>query len=217
MHNLSFSSLTLKYISALALIGFLSVISFFNMNQLIYNEQKAAELINLNGRQRMLSQKMALYSLELIQETDGNKRIWLRKQLSDATKSMENAQTRLNGEEFSGFVQASLEDKEKIDTYIKNGNEVVALSEPAFSDEMKKKVREMIEKSNEVLLSIDNTVNQQQKESEARIAKMLYLQGISMSVIFFVLLIEAIFLFRPMIKTIRSETDQLVELNQTLE
>ena len=217
MHNLSFSSLTLKYISALALIGFLSVISFFNMNQLIYNEQKAAELINLNGRQRMLSQKMALYSLELIQETDGNKRIWLRKQLSDATISMENAQTRLNGEEFSGFVQASLEDKEKIDTYIKNGNEVVALSEPAFSDEMKKKVREMIEKSNEVLLSIDNTVNQQQKESEARIAKMLYLQGISMSLTFFVLLIEAIFLFRPMIKTIRSETDQLVELNQTLE
>ena len=122
------------------------------MNQLIYNEQKAAELINLNCRQRMLSQKMALYSLELIQETDGNKRIWLRKQLSDATKSMENAQTRLNGEEFSGFVQASLEDKEKIDTYIKNGNEVVVLSEPAFSDEMKKKVREMIEKSNEVLL-----------------------------------------------------------------
>ena len=34
MHNLSFSSLTLKYISALALIGFLSVISFLNMRKL---------------------------------------------------------------------------------------------------------------------------------------------------------------------------------------
>ena len=33
MHNLSFSSLTLKYISALALIGFLSVISFFRKLQ----------------------------------------------------------------------------------------------------------------------------------------------------------------------------------------
>ena len=213
MHKLSFSSLTLRYVVALTLIAILSFISYLNMNQLIQSEQKTAELINLSGRQRMLTQKMALYSVGLSHEADSQRRIWLRSQLTATTTEIETAQLRLS-ERGHGLPS---EVGDKISTYITTGYEFAALPDAGFPEEAENKAKWMEQTAGELLRLIDNVVNQQQKESEDRIKRLLYLQGIGVGATFLVLLLEALFLFRPMISTIRRETEQLVGLNQTLD
>lgn len=217
MHNISFSSLTLRYVVALTLIAMLSFISYLNMNQMIQNEQKTAALINISGRQRMLTQKMALYSVELAHEPDSDRRIWLRSQLAGTTTEIEMAHLRLSKGELGSSFQVPADVSEKIGAYIAGGYELAALPDTGFPEEAMKRAKWMDQTASELLHLVDKVVNQQQKKSEDRINRLLYLQGIGVVATFLVLLLEALFLFRPMIQTIRRETEKLVELNRTLE
>ena len=55
---------SLKYILALLLIAIFSISAYLNLMKLTKSQESDGEIINKSGRQRMLSQKIALYVIK---------------------------------------------------------------------------------------------------------------------------------------------------------
>ena len=66
-------SLKTTYIVAFIILAMWSLFAFFTMSSIIEEQKKYAKLINLSGKQRMLSQKTALISTHYILEKQSNK------------------------------------------------------------------------------------------------------------------------------------------------
>lgn len=60
MKNFSF---TKRYILALSIIAILSTLAYFNMNHLISSQYSSGNIINISGKQRMLSQQISLHAI----------------------------------------------------------------------------------------------------------------------------------------------------------
>ena len=62
-HRQEVFDFTLRYIFALSIIAILSLLAYFNLSYLIGRQAQFAKIINISGRQRMLSQQIALFSI----------------------------------------------------------------------------------------------------------------------------------------------------------
>jgi len=56
-------SFTKRYILALSIIALLSTLAYFNLDHLISSQYSSGKLINISGRQRMLSQQISLHAI----------------------------------------------------------------------------------------------------------------------------------------------------------
>ena len=56
-------SFTKRYILALGIIATLSTLAYFNLNHMIESQSDDGKMINMSGRQGMLSQKIALFAI----------------------------------------------------------------------------------------------------------------------------------------------------------
>lgn len=86
------SSLTkgvwLRSLTGLLLIAILSTTTFFILHSVLSINQSSGTIVNVSGRQRMLSQRGALFSLKLITTTDTEERKELRGKLKDVADLM---------------------------------------------------------------------------------------------------------------------------------
>lgn len=60
--------LTSGYVSALVLIGILATCSFLTLQRLIFQQVESSTVINVSGRQRMLSQRIPFHAIRLMRE-----------------------------------------------------------------------------------------------------------------------------------------------------
>jgi len=56
-------SFTRRYVTALSIIAFLSILAYYNLNHLISSQSNDGKIINLSSKQGMLSQQIALYAI----------------------------------------------------------------------------------------------------------------------------------------------------------
>ncbi len=89
------TTLTRQYQLAIGLVAVLSIISFLTLQQLIKTQLTAADVVNVSGRQRMLSEKIALTGLALIHAADDAERDSLRSELKVASKLMNDSANAL--------------------------------------------------------------------------------------------------------------------------
>ena len=89
------STLKRQYQVAIALIAVLSIISFAIIQQLIRTESTSAAVINQSGRQRMLSQKIALLSVQLVGSENPVRRDEIRAELKKATNLFQRSHRAL--------------------------------------------------------------------------------------------------------------------------
>lgn len=95
-----FRSLTLRYAIALVLVAALSTAAWFSLHLVIDAQQSSAALINVSGRQRMLSQRTALFTNRLV-TAPLKDRPAIRAQLNETVELMarsHSALTRGNAE-----------------------------------------------------------------------------------------------------------------------
>ena len=222
MSQVSVKSMTRNYILALSILAILSLLSFFLLRAIISTEQTSAAAINVSGRQRMLSQRIALYSLRLV-VADGDmfKRGPLRRDLRKAIAKMREAHKDLkSGDAKRGLPRPSdairtiyfgsdVDLDKQVHSYLNAANKLADAKDSQLTLDDKQLAIILKSSSNRLLVSLDDVVEQLQKESEFTIQRLQIIVFGFIALILMTLLAESLFIFRPLIKKISLETREL--------
>ena len=207
INNLNF---TKRYIFALSLIALFSISAFFNLKYLIDNQAQDAEIINISGRQRMLSQKIALLALsyknqpnesvknELLKNMDlmltSHNRL-LSHKLSDKLHYLYFGPSDLNGKVLRYI--------DSVKAYLLNGDI--------------KEFEYILKNSKKLLSYLDKAVYEYQIENERKTSSLkrneLFILVFTLLTLFF----EALFIFRPANKQMMQKTKELNEAKEYLD
>jgi len=106
MANESIRGITVRYLLVLAMLGVLAVVSYSILLQITNAQDADAAVINMSGRQRMLSQQIALLSTQLTNTRDTAGYEAVREELLDAIDLMVRSHEKLIGAELSTEVEA---------------------------------------------------------------------------------------------------------------
>ncbi len=221
MNKLSIRTITFKYVSALGLLAILALSSYFILQENIQSQEKSAAIINVSGRQRMLSQRIALKAHQLLSAQDSIRQNKLRSELVHAIDLMSTSHNSLiNGNAEIGLpgnpsktvksmlFSSLLSLDSKVKDYLKYANKIVESSNADVLTR-NKDVHYLSEKSNQILIGLDSLVKQYQLESELSIAWLQRLELLIAVSFLGVLLMLALFVFRPMTSRIKEEANEL--------
>ena len=197
MHKtLSLNSLTKKYSFALSLIAIFTILAYFNLSTILDAQKNDSEVINISGRQRMLSQKIALYAITHKEQ-----------ELEKALSLMESSHKKLLSLKMSKEMKQLHFSKpvllnDKVKEYIKNAKLVVL-------NNGKIGVDYILNNSKSLLKDLDQAVSLYQKEAEERTLHLKRNELYIVILTLITLLLEALFIFRPANRSIQKYTDAL--------
>lgn len=202
---------TRHYLIAIALLAILSSSAFYALKTALRTSESTAFIVNLSGNQRMLSQRIALYShlyyLNILDQKNYNEHTRIRELLNKASVEMRNANERLLSGEISPghkreqsyeiytlyFGQKHL--KTRIDDYLALTNKLIHAK---THKEAKKISDEIIASSAALVNDLNTAVLQYQKEGDANIEKIQTMVFTIWILTIITLLLEIIFIFQPM-------------------
>lgn len=205
---------TVRYVCALLLVAGLATIACLSVSKLVDTQNSAAAQVNVAGRQRMLSQRIALQAGLLVAST-GASREALRATMSADIEAMSAGQRGLLGGDASrnlpgdpapavaqlyrGGTQAA------VDRYVAAARLLVRPDgpDPAGVNALQAQA------VGPLLVSLDQIVQAYQRESEARIARIQRDEQILLALTLLTLAFEALVVFRPMSHRIERETRRL--------
>ena len=219
--NADKDALNLKraYILALALIFTVACFKYFFMAQLIQQQEDDASVINISGRQRMLSQRIALFSLENMQNKSDQARLSTASDLTDTVNEFERNHMalidgntslnipRLNNPEIQAVY---FDDPKQLDrrvkAYINNARQITLQNANSES------LRYILQEGPNALLNDLNTVVVlHEQAARKKTQETLKIQGVFLLLTTLVLLLEALLLFRPLVNRIREYVQELEE------
>lgn len=214
--------MTRNYILALLIVAVLSLMSFFLLRAIISTEQTSAAAINVSGRQRMLSQRIALYSLRLVvADGDMSKRGPLRRELRKAIAEMNKAHKGLTrGDAKLGLPRPSdairtiyfgseVNLNKQVHSYLSAANKLADAKDSQLTLEDKQLALILRVSSTRLIESLHAVVEQFQKESEFTTAMIQIILFGVVAVILMTLLAESVLIFRPIIKKVSDEAQEL--------
>ena len=215
------SYLQYGYILAISMIAIALIVSHFVVQAVLKNQQDDATVINISGRQRMLSQKITKEALIVsYQDTEVN-----RRQLQETFRLFEESHFNLIKKSNSlGFSsQYSISDSihslyQKINPLFQEINQgVETLTFSTTSESSKQKaISQILSAEKEFLPLMNRIVFAYEEEANKKLEN---LQRIELGIIVFSLLIlflEALFIFRPIVKYTRKSIHQTLETNKKL-
>ena len=201
MKNL-FKSLSFKkkYIFALSFIALLSIMAFFNLSQIIHAQANDGSVINVSGKQRMLSQQLALYATT----TELGK-------LKKAADEMQVAHQKLISLPMSKGVKdlyynAPTDIDKKVNMYIKNAYKIIMQKQD--KDEA---LHYILNHSKALVSNLDKVVFVYQKEAEQKIDRLHKNEMYILLLTLLTLVLEATFIFRPIDINVKRKTKALNE------
>ncbi|MFC1685116.1 diguanylate cyclase domain-containing protein [Pseudomonadota bacterium] len=221
--------MTIRYVIALSIIAILSFAAYFSLNAVIQSEEKNAAILNASGRQRMLSQRLTYFSELLVGTEDRVKREEVRRKLIDAVKLMEsshkalihgNAEMGLPGDPsqkvYDMYFSPPMELDTQVNTFLSEVRALMKSPDAELSPDNPHLRFIQNVASARLLDSLDQVVSQYQRESETDIARLQTLETIVLLTTLLTLLMEALFIFRPMVRRVREEKNKLIEAAEKL-
>ena len=229
-------SITRKYIIALGIIALLSISAFVILKIALSNSHGVAYIVNISGKQRMLSQRLALDAYKLQQTFQSDKlydatyKNLIISSIESKSQEMLKANQMLSGGKIFSDTQVVLSEK-IFSMYFgemnlaKRVQEYVALirsvAKAQTYDEINLLTATIAVSSEDILRDLNLVVNQYQKEGESDLEFIENLENIVLVFTLFVLLLEVIFIFQPMAKHIfdlsKDKEEFLNSLEQTVE
>ena len=201
-----FSVLTFQYSFVLGLLAVLSLAGYFMLKENTKAERNSARIVNISGRQRMLSQRVALYSLMLVNAKEKGLRELLRQELKNIIGLMEiSHRSLLNGqgrEIQARYFSSPIFLDQQIRQYLLEARSLILASDNELNLENTHLKYILRVSAGGLIQPLDAVVGQYQKESELRIAHLESLQFLILLITFLVLLLSGVFLFRPMARRI---------------
>jgi signal transduction histidine kinase len=184
--------------------------AYFTMSKQIHNQEIYAEIINLSGKQRMLSQKTALIAKRFYESKDENLKNHLIELIDLMSKEHSYIIEHLTSKEIKD-IYFSKEDNlnERVKNYLKL---VTSFYKINNSDLLKQ-----IElNSFELLPFLDKAVLSFQMESDEKTTELLKREQLILFGTLLTLLCEALFIVIPSIRKAEQKEKELLELNTSL-
>ena len=187
--------LTFRYILALGLLSILSLGSYFILKENIKDQKDSAAIVNISGRQRMLSQRIALSSLRLLNAKDFPEKKTHAGELKEAISLMEdshnslikggvemNSSRRLSSSMKRIYFLSPFELDKKTRRYLEEAKALVLSLDGTMTID-NPHLHYILEVSRlELLRALDEAVQQYQRESEKRIVSFEALQFLVLGV-----------------------------------
>jgi PAS domain S-box-containing protein len=182
--------------------------------RLIANNEQAAENVNLAGRQRMLSQRMAMYLVLQGQESDGARRRQYRELSGTAAAEFEQSHERLLGKArmlgadstiYSLYFgpQRSLDAESR--RYLALVREYIAASAIAKPGETENISAILDAAGNGLIAGLDQVTRLYQRDAEEKVRLMLRLLLVSTLLIVALLAVAMFHVFRPVIRRLADD------------
>jgi diguanylate cyclase (GGDEF)-like protein len=208
---------TVAYIVALGLIAVLSAVSHLVLDNIIDEQRDSATVVNVAGRQRMLSQRIASLSTDLVA---GDRSA--AAPLAEAIALMERSQDALvKGGDLNIATPLSPEARA---LYFRGGapldgavrqflDQAKAIAGPERGEDVDLALRNVRLAARDTLLPrLDAAVGLFAREANARIAWLQWAQRAILGVLFVTLAAEAILIFRPLVLRMGDYISGLTEL-----
>ncbi len=202
---------TLTYILALSIIALLSLFSHYLVQNIVDEQEATARIVNLAGRQRMLSQQITRFAGELLHDK-GNysakdlPELYLEsiRTMTTAHYGLMNGSANLNIPPPKSVAIKKMFDEEpvnldrKVTAFLSLAE---AVDNPILNqqDRIRAYTQLRIAANYDIVRSLDKLVLQFQQDSEAAIAQLQYYNRLSLIGMLVTLFLEAMFIFRPLL------------------
>ena len=218
----TFDKLSRLYVIALSTIALSVIISQFLVRNHLKTQQSDSTVINIAGRQRMLSQKLTKEIVSLSISSDENTRISLKNKIKKTLTLWEFSHNSLQkGNDSLGLPkQNSDEVKRKFieinpvfETIQKASNSIVKKIEenPSISiTELAVDIKKVTKKEGSFLLIMDEIVNQYDLEANKKVDWLSKLELFLMGFTLLILLGELLFIFWPAAKSVKATLSDLL-------
>ncbi|PQO38344.1 ATP-binding protein [Blastopirellula marina] len=209
--------LTRRFVIAMAVLCFASVISVAAVFTQLRKVERDARLINVSGRQRMLSQRIALLST-LVNEEQGNARQATTRSLEECISIMADAHAELSADSGKSKVRRQLFQgpdglDQMVPQYLAAAKQVVA----NHSSENVIAVVKTMATQGALLGKLDAVVAAYEAENEYRkMGWFVALELLLLVVSFLTIVAVAWFVFRPIVKLVSSTLGALENSNEEL-
>ena len=209
-----------RYVCALLAVALLATTAFVITSRLVDNQASAAAQVNTAGRQRMLSQRIALQA-GLLARADGAARDALRATLSADLDSLASGQRGLllgdPARNLPGHPSASVNTlyrggtEAAVEGYVATGRSLLKVPEPGPLPDDPAIRALQAQALGPLLAALDAVVQAYQRDSERRISTILREEQVILALTLLTLVAEALVVFRPMSRRIEHETQRLEE------
>jgi diguanylate cyclase (GGDEF)-like protein len=222
LRPISARALTLYYVTALLIIAGLSIASHALLNYGLRSSEGSAAIINMTGRQRMLSQRIASLAAQ-IQLGNESARPDLQKAIGEFETAHDALALASRGDTGGDTADRQLTklyfDRERgidlqVRNYLATAKRVLDLkaNDPAMADATS---RLFAEARSPLLGALNEVVTIHQRQSEKRLAQLQALQWVILGIVLSTLMVEAVAIFRPMIRRVSIYTAELLNLATT--
>lgn len=218
----TFSKLSRLYIIALSTIALSVIISQFFVRDHLNNQESDSTVINVAGRQRMLSQKLTKEIVSLSVSLEEKKRKELKSKIKKtlALWSLSHNALQKGSDSLGLPAKNSTVIKEKFlvlnpifDTIQKVAKSIITKLEksPIISiEELTVDISKVTKKESDFLLIMDDIVNQYDKEADIKVTWLRKFEFFLMILTLLILLAEFLFIFWPTAKSVKSILSELL-------
>jgi diguanylate cyclase (GGDEF)-like protein/PAS domain S-box-containing protein len=214
-------ALTMRYIIALSLVALLSSSAWFSLQLVISKQKSTAAIVNISGRQRMLSQRTALFS-NLLVSSPAAEQPHIRRKLKEAIDLMAHSHDGLiHGNKELGlpasmsptvsamYFKCSHPLNTEVETYIKTV-QVLLSSDTQLLTADNPSLSYIINTAPTTLVTaLDQVVHQYQLEGEASISNLEQIETRLWLVTLLLLMVEAKLIFNPFVRQIKVVINKL--------
>lgn len=214
LDKLILKKLTRLYMIALSLIAISIVISHIVIDNQIDNQAEDSYLINLSGRQRMLSQKLSKEVLLLQKEKDPVQAALIVKSLEETLKLWSSSHEIIIGQDNSEEVVALLN---KLSPYYDSIKSATALIIDDFVKH--KQLEEQLLNARITIINLDESlflelmdqiVNQYEAEASSKLASLRSIEYIIFGITIIILILEFLFVYNPAASYVESVISKLL-------
>ncbi|MEM9070344.1 MAG: ATP-binding protein [Myxococcota bacterium] len=192
------------YIIGLTFLGGLTVLGQLIIQSTLADQRDDAEIINVAGRQRMLSQRLAKNGVLLVHALDPEERALIRLALSNDLDEWTRAHERLTRGDLAAFVNAAtptqLRELESQQRALANA----ILSAPETSE-----AEAILAAESRFLPTMNAIVFAYSAQSEDALGQTRAIEMVLAALTILVLLIEAFLVFRPLVQRVRGLVSRL--------
>lgn len=207
--------MTRRYLFALGILAIVALLADHFLQKRIAAERGRAALINLSGRQRLLSQYLTLHALRLIHsQTPAERKHWrqeMQHTMEEMTGGMHGLLRGDAAQPLPVRPSAAIHTlcfypphnlHQRLQVFLSAGRMLVQAEDRALTH-AHPQWQYLAAASPALLQSLDDLVKQQQREGEAAIAQLQLLERGVLLITIVVLALMALFIFRPMVNRLR--------------